>query len=323
MADYYTRLGLHPKASTEVIGAAYRALVKKYQGDTKKLKLLNEAKEILLDNTRKKSYDEYKPTGKIVGSYKIIKKIAEGGFGTTYYAEHTTLHVPVCIKHALNVSALDEEILLSEAKAIWDLRHWGIPAIRDIIRMPDGSLALVMSYVPGKTLAQVVEEHGKIDPEHIAWITERILNILYYLHLHGVIHGDMKPQNIIIQAESHTITLVDYGLSIVRPKPESKAKGYTPYFAAPEQIEDKTLLPETDLYGLGMSLIFALGGDVEHIKVPGETPPEMVKFLKRLIRRDPLQRPKIWQEENLCETIKDVRQKDFGRTSSGMKPLNV
>lgn len=325
--DYYTMLGVHPKASDEVVKAAYRALVKKYNGDTKRLQQLNDANEVLSDAKKKAEYDKarVKPPGKVIGPYRILEKIAEGGFGSTYKAENIVLGTPVCIKHALNVSATDEAILLDEARTIWDMRHWGIPAMRDILRMPDDSLALVMSYVPGPTLAQIVEKHPEgMDPEHVAWIAERCLNTLKYLHMHGVVHGDMKPQNVIVQTESHTVTVVDYGLAHVRPSSDGESKGYTPYFAAPEQIEGTSpIIPQTDLYGLGMTMIFALGGDVAHVKVPSTTPANMVSFIKKLIRRDPLQRPDVWQKEDLCESIKTVREKDFGRTASGMKPLNV
>jgi len=262
---------------------------------------------------------------KIVGGYKIIDMIAEGGFGTTYLAEHLDLGTKVCIKHALNISPTDEKLLLEEARTIWDLRHFAIPAMRDIIRMPDKSLALVMSYIPGPTLAQIMEKSqykDGIDPEHVAWITDRILNVLKYLHYNGVVHGDVKPQNIIIQPESHTVVLVDYGLSAFRPRSKDEAKGYTPYFAAPEQEEGKVPIPQTDFYGLGMTMIFALGGDVKHVKVPGHTPDAMCNFIKQLIRREPLQRPD-WPTQDLCESIKQIREKDFGRTMSRMKPLEL
>ncbi|MGD9713509.1 MAG: protein kinase [Thermomicrobiales bacterium] len=321
--DYYTMLGVHPKASDEVIKAAYRALVKKYQGDNDRLQKLNEANSVL--TKRRAEYDEgrAKPPGKVIGEYRILKKIAEGGFGTTYQAENIVLGTPVCIKHALNISPEDETLLLDEARTIWDLRHWGIPAMRDVLRMPDGSLALVMSYIPGPTLAELIIDkyQSGLEPEHVAWITERILNILMYLHMHGVLHLDVKPQNVIIQPDTHTVSLVDYGLSAFKPKKTTEAKGYTPYFAAPEQLDGGVMLPQTDLYGLGMTMIFALGGDVEHVKVPSTTPANMVKFLKKLIRRDAIQRPNVWKEHNLCEEIKEVRQADFGRTASSMKPL--
>lgn len=323
--DYYTMFGLHPKASTEVVTAAYHALAKKYRNDDDRLRQLNEANSVLTDPDKRRTYDKEreKPHGKAIGDYRIVRQIAEGGFGVTYEAENIELGTPVCIKHALHVGPEDEALLMAEAKSIWDLRHWGIPAIRSILRMPDKSLALVMSYVPGPTLAQLITNKYKdgLDAEHVAWIAERCLNTLQYLHLHGVVHGDMKPQNIIIQNDTHTVTLVDYGLAQVKPSSKTEAKGYTPYFAAPEQIEGKPLLPQTDLYGLGMSMIFALGGDVAAVKVPGNTPDNLSKFIKELIRREPLRRPDVWQKDNLCETIKEIRQKDFGRTASGMKAL--
>lgn len=323
MNDHYKILQVDKKASPEVIKAAYHALCKLHSTEDSIMKKLNLAWEILGDQDKKKNWDDkQKPKGKIIGDYRLISQIAEGGFGTTYKAQHMTLGTNVCIKHALNISATDEELLLEEAKIIWDLRHWGIPAIRDILRMPDGSLSLVMSYVEGPTLYEVVEKNGSsLDPEHVAWICERILNIMYYLHLHGVIHGDIKPQNIIVQPQSHTVVLVDYGLSSLKPNRKTEAKGYTPYFAAPEQINGKTPIPETDLYSLGMTLIFALGGDVKNIKLPSNVPSHLFDFIKSLIKIEPLRRPPVWNKINLCETIKEVREADFGRKASGFKPL--
>lgn len=263
---------------------------------------------------------------KTFGNYKILDKIAEGGFGTTYLAEHIQLGTKVCIKHALNVSEDDRILMFQEAQAIWDLRHFSIPAMRDIIKMPDGSWALVMSYVPGPTMAQLLEydeyKNG-LPAEHVAWIAERCLNALKYLHYHGVVHGDVKPQNIIIQPDSHTVVLVDYGLSLTRPRPGDEAKGYTPYFVAPELESGKVPIPESDLFGLGMSMIFALGGDVAAVRVPNSTPDNLCDLIKRMIRRNPLKRPQVWEKEDLCDTIKEVRVRDFGRANSGMKPLKI
>lgn len=320
--DYYKVLSVDPRAEADVIRAAYGVLAARHGGERRKR--VEAAAAVLLDAGRRADYDrERDPKGRVIGPYRILAQIAEGGFGRTYQAEHVALGSPVCVKHALNISAEDEALLLDEARAIWDLRHFGIPAIRDVLRMPDGSVALVMSYVPGPTLAQILEKNtGGLDPEHVAWITERVLNVLKYLHMHGVVHGDMKPQNIIVQAQTHTVVLVDYGLAAVKPTRASSAKGYTPYFAAPEQLGGGVLLPETDLYGLGMTMIHALGGDVEHVKLPATTPPAMTDFIKSLVRRQPLARPRVW-EVDLCETIKEVRQRDFGRTLSGMKPLRI
>jgi serine/threonine protein kinase len=332
MPNHYKTLEIDPKASKEVAAAAYKALAKKYSGDADetKLKRLNNSKEVVLDDTKRRKYDRENANsvdrGKVIGNYRIIKGVSDGGFGTTYKAEHRDTGMPVCIKHANNISAADEELLIEEAKAVWDLRHWGIPSMRDILRFEDDSVGLVMSYVPGPTLAQVLE-HGPnndgLDPENVAWLTQRWLNTLRYLHMHGVVMGDFKPQNTIIQPHDHTAVLVDYGLAKVKPKRSDGAAGYTPYFAAPEQLDGKPPIPQTDLFGLGMTMIFALGGDIQHIKVPGNTPENLCKFIKALIKRDPLSRPNVWTEDDLCDRIVAVREKDFGRTESGMKPLKL
>lgn len=326
-ADLYAVLEVSPRASKEVIHAAYRALSMANKNSEKRLLSLNVAKDILLDDDKRDDYDKHRDgdaKGKQIGNYRILEKIAEGGFGKTYKGEQITLKAPVCIKHAHKVSPQDEEIMLQEASAIWDLRHYGIPNIRDVLRLDDGSIALVMSYVAGPTLAQIIEKNkGGIDAEHVAWISERVLNILKYLHYHSVVHGDIKPSNIIVEPDSHTVVLVDYGLSLIRPSAKTMNKGYTEAFAAPEQMKGGTLLPETDIYGLGMTMIAALGGDVMDKKVPAKTPDALCALIKRLIAYDVLARPGNWHKEDLGKTIQEAREKDFGRKSSDMKPLKV
>jgi serine/threonine protein kinase len=327
MLDHYKTLNVDPLASPEVVTAAYKALMKKHNGgDKRTLQNVNEAYSVVGEAAARAEYDKHRlPAGKTLGSYRLIEKIAEGGFGATWRAEHTATKSPVCVKHALEVSPEDERFLIDEARKMWDLRHYGIPAVRDLVRGDDGRLHLVMSYIPGPTLAQVIEKNYPkgMDPEHVAWIAERVLNVLKYLHTHGVVHGDMKPQNIIVEPERHTVVVVDYGLSVVRPTHKTEAAGYTPYFCAPEQENWQPPIPETDLYGLGMSMIFALGGDVANKTVSDRTPAAMLSLIKRMIRIDPMKRPRVWDGEDLCQTISEARKQDFGRTASGMKPLKV
>lgn len=213
--------------------------------------------------------------------------------------------------------------MIGEARAMWDLRHYGIPAIRDLHRLEDGSLALVMSYVPGPTLAQLVEKNGPLDPEHVAWITERLLNVLKYTHYHEIVHGDVKPQNVIVDPERHMATLVDFGLSAVKPTSATVNKGYTDVFAPPEQVKGKPLVPQIDFYSLGMTMIYALSGDYDQTiakRVPEDTPAALCAFIKRLVVRDTLKRPD-WREEDLQESLAKVREQAFQRRRSNMKPL--
>lgn len=326
--NLYEILEVSPRASQEVISAAYKALMKQYHpdragkgGEEYSLKL-NSAKEVLLDPVKREKYDDEIANlgGTIIGNYRVIGEIAKGGFGTTYKGECVTNGKLVCIKHCNKISSQSEQILIEETNAIWDLRHFGIPAMRSLEKLSDGSLALVMSYVPGPTLEQIITKVGRLDSEHVSWMTDRTLNILKYLHYHGVVHGDVKPQNIIIQPEDHTVVLVDYGLSLVKPRADTSNKGYTPFFASPEQMRGETILPESDFYGLGMTMIYALGGDVEKRLVPSDVPVSLCDLIKRFIRFDVLSRPR-WENEDLCETIRKIREREYGRTSSNMKPI--
>lgn len=331
MKDYYQVLEVAPNARTSVIEAAYKALMKDMHPDVydtikgDHAKMINESHEILLDPDRRRKFDKERKsvTPKTLGNYKILSTIAEGGFGRTYKAEHTILGELVCIKDCSNISKEDTEMLIQEAKTVWDLRHYALPAMRDLIQMDDGRVVLVMSYVPGPTLFQLVEKVGAIDYEHVCWIAERIINALNYMHRSGVVHGDVKPQNVIVQDDRHMAVLVDFGLSAVKPTSTSEAKGFTPYFAPPEEMNGKPLIPESDYYSLGMTMLFALGGGMEYVErklVPKDVPDELCQFIKKLITRDVANRPQ-YGKDDLGDMIVEVRKKVFGRRRSGMKPI--
>ncbi|MBI2041538.1 MAG: DnaJ domain-containing protein [Candidatus Nealsonbacteria bacterium] len=327
--DCYGILEISPRASPEIIKAAFRTLAQKYHPDVYKgkdsiFKKINEAFQVLSDPLKKAAYDEEQRniTGKVIGNrYRILERIAKGGHGYTYKGEHIISKQLVCIKHCCQISPQDEEILINETNAVWDLRHTGLPAMRDLFRLDDGNVALVMSFIPGKTWAKIIEEEGRQNPETVCWITERILNILMYMHYHGVVHGDLKPLNIIVQ-ETHEVALVDFGLSMVKPGENSQSIGFTPIFASPEEEEGQPIVPESDFYSLGMTMIFALSGGDEHATarkmVPNTVPEPLVEFIKRLIVRDVLSRPR-WETINLFEEIRNVRLKCFGRMHSGVK----
>jgi serine/threonine protein kinase len=142
------------------------------------------------------------------------------------------------------------------------------------------------------------------------------------LHRHGVVHGDLKPQNIIVQPETHAVTLVDFGVAAVKPDASSRPAGYTESFAAPEQIARKPLLPASDFYSLGKVMIYMLSGGLDQVKrleVPHEVPAVVQAFMKRLLKHDPLERPQ--ENEDLWDTFKEIRLKAFGRTRTGMLPI--
>lgn len=253
-----------------------------------------------------------------IGNYKVVREIGEGGFGRTYEARHILLDEKACLKQNLNLSKEDAELLRQEAKLLWNVHHHSLPGMRDFFRIPDGSYIMAMSFIEGKTLEQSVKKHKAIHPEDVCWITQRTLNALYYLHSYGIVHGDVKPPNLIVQPKVHNAILVDYGLSSLAPKRFTKALGYTEVFAAPEITKGKPPLPESDLYGLGLTMIYALGGDPIAKSLPNHVPDPLQDFCNDLVRYNPLDRTS-WEKEDLVKRISDVRFEVFGRRHSSDK----
>ena len=333
--NYYTLLNVDKRASVDVIQAAFKVLAVQHHpdhnGNPNIFKELINARDTLTDSKRRKIYDQelsnaIDPNKPLIKDYEVLKFIAEGAMGRTYIVRHKLIKKLACLKACLAVGPEYEQVMLNEASAIWDIRHYAFPAIRDVFHLEDGALAIVMSYVPGPTLDQCVKHVGPIDPEHCSWIFDRLLAGLNYLHANGVVHGDIKPQNIIIQPERHSAVLIDFGLSMVKPTKKDHNIGYTEYFSPPEQLakERKPLIPETDLYSLGMSMLYTLNGKMLAKGDPWPKMPIPLKnFLLKLINLDINLRPN-WQKSNLLDDFRNVRISCFGTNNSkGKKFPNV
>ena len=248
-----------------------------------------------------------------IGQYEVIKRIGEGGFGHVYQAEHVLLGEKACIKQNKNQSKEDADMLKAEARLLWNLSDYhSIPASKDLIQVSENELVMVMGFIDGQTLEDIVKEKGPVHPEDASWMIERLLGALRYCYCEGVVHSDVKPQNVFIEARKHDIKLIDFGLAAYKPNGRSRAKGYTKKFAAPELMLGTPPIPETDLYGAGMCVLYAMGGDIDKKAFPKSVPKELAEFWDRLLRRDPVQRPK-WEDEDLIQTLSDIRQKVFGR----------
>lgn len=253
---------------------------------------------------------------RIIGDYEIIRQIGEGGFGRTYEARHVlSPNVKACLKQNINLSPQDAELLMREAEVMASVNHHSLPAWRNITRAADGSVVLVMSFVEGKTLDKIIEKHHALHPEEVCWITQRLLNALHYLHSKGVIHGDVKPSNVIVQPHEHNAVLVDCGLASLRPTSATKAVGYTPVFVAPEITQGKPPIPESDLYCLGLTMIYALGGDPIAKMTPENVPKQLQHFCDQLVQYDPMDRPN-WEKCDLVSKLSDIRLEVFGRRHS-------
>ena len=248
-----------------------------------------------------------------VGNYIVKKQIAEGGFGRIFQAEHVYLGEKACLKQNTGSSREDVELLKHEAKLLWELDEYhSIPSIKDFFEIDKGSAVIVMKYIDGSTLEDIVKAKGPIHPEDVCWITERLLGALYYSHCRGVIHSDVKPQNVFVEPDKRDIKLIDFGISSYKPISRTKPLGYSPMYAAPELKTNKPPIPETDIYGAGIVMLRALGGDIFKKSFRSDTPEKIVEYCKKLLRYDPFERPN-WEKNNPINELSDIRQELFGR----------
>lgn len=250
----------------------------------------------------------------MIGNYKVLKVIGEGGFGKTYLAEHAIIKKKVVIKQSHFKSQAAQDIILSEASLLWDVNHWALPTVKDVLTDEEGDVLMVMSFVEGEELFEHVKKIGPLDVETVCWITQRILSALYYLHFAGIVHRDVKPANIIVNFKTHIATLVDFGLSKLKPDGSPDPSGYTPYFGSPEQIAGQPPIPESDIYSLGMTMIYALGGDIQNKSVPASVPALVRDFAHAMVREEPRKRPGNCQELN--DELGQIREKLFKRKHS-------
>lgn len=251
---------------------------------------------------------------KTVGNYEIVRMISEGSFGRTFYGRHRRLGKPVCIKQEKTGDPIFMDLFRKEAALLWDIKHESLPTVKEYYELPDFGQLIVMSFIEGDSLQDLVERDGFIDDEHICWILQRLLEAVSYLHYHKVIHCDIKPQNIILNIAEHNAVLVDFGLCVVDPGAKTLAKGGTQYYIPPEFEKRFTPIPPSDLYSLGMTAVFMAGGNIRTGGLPSDMRPELIAFIQKMIRRDPLARPQDARRLNM--ELTKLRRALFGRSSS-------
>lgn len=226
-----------------------------------------------------------------LGPYLLVRPLGSGGCARTFEAVHERLGVRACIKIGLTADL--DDLMLREARVLWDLHHPSLPTLRDVLFCPDGRPALVMRFVEGTPL----DAASPIDVPTAVQVLGRLLRALKVLHHRGIVHNDVKPANVILEPDRHGVVLVDFGMASVRPGSTSHADGFTPLFVAPEVAAGSPPLPESDLYSLGVSVLCALGGDVNARVLPAGVPEPLLDLLVRLSRRDPTRRPR-WDTDD-------------------------
>ncbi len=213
--------------------------------------------------------------GRLVdGRYRILSHLANGGMASVYVAMDARLHREVALKIMRPDLAQDASFVdrfRSEARSAASLSHPNVVAVFDQGE-DDGDVFLVMELVQGKTLRQVIHDEAPLTPREALAILEPILQALRAAHAAGIIHRDVKPENVIIRGDGE-VKVADFGLArAITSQAVTSATGVllgTVAYTSPEQVERGVAGPRSDLYAAGLVLFEMLTG---RKAVTGETP---------------------------------------------------
>jgi len=212
-------------------------------------------------------------TGKTLGKCKIRGKLGYGKTATIYRAFYQPLNKEVAVKILKKDAKAAEELrqkFLNEAKSLAKLDHQNIVKVYDVVE--DGEyLFIIMELLKGKDLWQIMKADGPFEPDHAIEIMVGASKALKAAHAEGIIHRDIKPQNIMLvsRREKVTVKLVDFGLAA---RGAVVGKAGTPFYMSPEQIQGKRVEAKSDVYSLGATFFHIMTGKPPY---PGKTRKEI------------------------------------------------
>lgn len=253
-----------------------------------------------------------------IGRYKIVKQLGKGGMGVVYKADDELLKRSVAIKVLLQYDAattIQTKRFLIEAQATASMSHPNIVAVYDIGQLEQENFYLVMEYVDGQSLADIIKERGPLGFSESIEITRQVALALDTAHSLKIIHRDIKPANILIN-KNGLVKVTDFGLAKMVAASSLGGISYagqilgTPFYIAPEQIDSSQVDGRADIYSLGITFYQMLtkrlpfeGDDVYSLllarfkKPPTpittynpEIPSAMARIVHRMIEQNPQDR---------------------------------
>lgn len=228
--------------------------------------------------------------------YQSLKVIGQGGYGRSFLAYDVLSETKVVLKTAEGSSV---PALKNEFVRLHRFNHPGLPAVYDLYRIKDTSI-LSMEYCPGETLAERLAR-GRM-PENDAFsILNGLTAILVYIHNRGLVHGDLKPENIILNGTA--VKLIDFGLSVRPGQNHTEPMVGTPAYSAPEALSGQNNITQaSDIYSLGLLAYEMLSGELPRPEIRLSKNEPLIaaindlssgpkaEMLMRMLRYDPIER---------------------------------
>jgi serine/threonine protein kinase len=193
--------------------------------------------------------------------HRIVRHLASGGMGHVFMAEHVHLGVYAAVKVPRHGHEAAHKSVTHEAQILSQLEHPNIVHVLDTGRLSDGQPYLLLEYVSGLELDAWLDGCGTMNLKRCVGVLRQVASAVDYLHAQGIVHGDIKPANIIIDPRAHDfVKLLDFGIASRENRDVRRGVMGTPAYMAPEQARGESWGPASDVYGVAALALELLTG---------------------------------------------------------------
>ena len=211
----------------------------------------------------------------LAGRYRIERLLGSGGMGSVYRAEHVLMRKACAVKVLHREMTQVKEVVARferEAVAAARIEHPNVAAATDFGQLENGSFYLVLEFIEGKSLSQLIADGGALSEERALLITRQIADALAAAHAAGIVHRDLKPDNVMLVSKDGSgdfVKVLDFGIAKIKieePGPDQQALTRlntvmgTPEYMSPEQARGEPVDHRADLYTVGVILYEMLAG---------------------------------------------------------------